>query len=145
MAGISHATLVIEAGIKSGTLITSKLAGDYSRDVFALPGSIFSTLSEGPHMLISKGAAIIRSSEDIIRELGLQLKDCAKTPETLSLDDKKVLDILTEPLPKEILVKRLIQKESMLVRDIQIQLSLMELSGLIIEESGTIRRAKKYP
>ncbi len=145
MAGISHATLVIEASMKSGTLITSSLATEYNRDVLALPGSIFSTLSEGPHMLISKGAAIIRSSKDILDALGIEARDTDTIQETLTLEDKKVLDTLVEPLPKTVLVDRLIQNESMHVRDIQIQLSLMELSGLILEESGRIRRAKKYP
>src|SRR3989344_4618820 len=51
MAGLSDAVLVIEAESKSGTLITSKLATEYNRDVFTLPGSIFSSTSAGPHML----------------------------------------------------------------------------------------------
>jgi DNA processing protein len=145
MAGISHATLVIEATMRSGTLITSSLAGQYSRDVFALPGSIFSTLSEGPHMLISKGAAIIRSSEDILKEFEIEVKNPIINVASLSPEDKKVFGILTEPLEKEILVHRLVEEESLHVRDIHIQLSLMELGGLITEESGIIRRSKKYP
>src|SRR5574344_927429 len=56
MAGISHAVLVIEAETKSGTLITSKFATEYNRDVLTVPGSIFSKNSEGPNMLIRLGA-----------------------------------------------------------------------------------------
>lgn len=75
MAGISHGTLVVEAELKSGTLITSKRATEYDRDVAAVPGSIFSPLSEGPHMLIGKGAMAITSSDDLLEFLGLPRKD----------------------------------------------------------------------
>jgi DNA processing protein len=82
MAGISHAVLVIEAEIKSGTLITSKFATEYNRDVFAVPGSIFSKNSDGPHMLIRLGATPIRTSEDILEALGFEID---KIPKTLKI------------------------------------------------------------
>ncbi len=72
MAGLSHAVLVIEAELKSGTLITSKLATEYNRDVLTMPGSIFSSTSEGPHMLIKLGATPVTASEDILRTLGIE-------------------------------------------------------------------------
>jgi DNA processing protein len=58
--GLSHAVLVIEAEEKSGTLITSKLATDYNRDVLTVPGNIFSDSAKGPHMLIRLGAPLSR-------------------------------------------------------------------------------------
>lgn len=70
MAGISQAVLIIEAERKSGTLITSKYATEYNRDVGAVPGDIYSPLSEGPHMLIRLGATPITSSKDILELLG---------------------------------------------------------------------------
>jgi len=70
MAGISQAVLIIEAERKSGTLITSKYATEYNRDVGAVPGDIYSPLSEGPHMLIRLGATPITSSQDILELLG---------------------------------------------------------------------------
>jgi DNA processing protein len=75
MAGVSHATLVVECNLKSGTLITSARATDYNRDVGAIPGSIFSSLSTGPHMLISKGATPITSSDDLLEFLGFERRD----------------------------------------------------------------------
>ncbi len=72
MAGLSHATLVIEAQLKSGTLITSKFATQYNRDILAVPGSIFSTLSEGPHMLIRLGATPITTGEELRAALGFE-------------------------------------------------------------------------
>ncbi|MFT5179747.1 MAG: DNA processing protein [Candidatus Paceibacteria bacterium] len=66
MAGMSHAVLVIEATDRSGTLITSRLATEYNRDVLAVPGPVDSDGSFGPHMLIKLGAVPITSSEDIL-------------------------------------------------------------------------------
>lgn len=71
MAGMCHAVLVIEAEMKSGTLITSKLATEYNREVLTIPGSIFSPHSDGPHMLLRLGATPIRSADDILEALGV--------------------------------------------------------------------------
>jgi DNA processing protein len=75
MAGISRATLVIEAAEKSGTLITARLALDYNRDVFAVPGSIFSKTSLGTNALIRDGALPVSSADDIVAALALKKKD----------------------------------------------------------------------
>lgn len=65
IAGLCHGTLVVEAGIKSGSLITTRSAMDSNRDVYAVPGSIHSLLSEGPHELIKNGATPVTKPEDI--------------------------------------------------------------------------------
>lgn len=72
MAGISHAVLVIEATPKSGTLITARLGLEYNREVFAVPGSIFSEASRGANELIRTGASPVLSAADIIEELNLK-------------------------------------------------------------------------
>lgn len=139
MAGMSHATLVIEAEEKSGTLITARLAMEYNRDVMTVPGSIFSRSSAGPHMLIRNGATPITSSADILEALGLGgEEDRVKTAGTngLSESEQKVADILeTEPLPKD----KLIQKLDMSTSQANILLSAMEIKGLISEQMGKIR------
>jgi DNA processing protein len=71
MAGFSRAVLVVEASLKSGTLITARLAADYNRDVCAVPGPIHASTSRGAHELIRQGAALIESATDILRVLGL--------------------------------------------------------------------------
>jgi DNA processing protein len=71
MAGISEAVVVIEAGEKSGTLITSRLALDYNKNIGAVPGDIFSPLSMETNRLIRNGATPITCSEDILEILGL--------------------------------------------------------------------------
>jgi len=81
MAGISKAVLIIEAEEKSGTLITARLATDYNKDVFALPGSIFSTSSKGANKLIRQGAVPITSSSDILEALGFESDNTLKKKE----------------------------------------------------------------
>ncbi len=71
MAGVSHAILIVEAERKSGTMITARLATDYNRDVLAIPGSIFSRHTEGPHYLLSQGARLISNATDLIDALNL--------------------------------------------------------------------------
>jgi DNA processing protein len=75
MAGLSDATIIIEAESDSGTLFTAKLAHDYGRKVLAVPSSIFSPTGEGCNKMIQNGKAqIITSREDVAELLGLELK-----------------------------------------------------------------------
>ncbi|MBP8035638.1 MAG: DNA-processing protein DprA [Burkholderiaceae bacterium] len=70
VAGLARGTLVIEAALRSGSLITARLAVDLGREVFALPSSIHSPLSRGPHSLIQQGAKLVTCADDILQELG---------------------------------------------------------------------------
>ncbi|MEM9337057.1 MAG: DNA-processing protein DprA, partial [Patescibacteria group bacterium] len=72
VAGVSHATLLIEAAEKSGTLITAKLATDYNRELLVVPGSIFSQTSKGTHQFMKLGATPVTSPEDILDILQIE-------------------------------------------------------------------------
>lgn len=137
MAGLSDAVLVIEAEIRSGTLITSRLATDYNRDVFTVPGSIFSKNSEGPHMLIRLGATPITSSKDILTAFGLEPDksgDKTKNYADCSDDEKKILALLKSPLPRE----ELFEKAGLPMQKLNTLLSILEIKGHISETMGEI-------
>jgi len=69
IAGLSHGVLVVEAALQSGSLITARQAGDFGREVFAIPGSIHSPLARGCHALVRQGAVLVESVDDVLAEL----------------------------------------------------------------------------
>ncbi len=143
MAGISHAVLIIEAEIKSGTLITSRLATEYNRDVMAVPGSIFSKNSDGPNMLIRLGATPVSSSAHILETLGFKIEEDKTTKvldlKNLSDDERKVFAMIENPLGRDELIRELVQS-GMSVSNSSALLSIMEIKGLIEEKMGEIVR-----
>ena len=69
IAGLSLGVLVVEAAKRSGALITARLASEYNREVFALPGRVDNQMAAGPHQLIRDGATLVTKLEDIISAL----------------------------------------------------------------------------
>lgn len=141
MAGMCQAVLIVEAEEKSGTLITARLALDYNKDVLAIPGSIYSPNSKGTNRLIRQGAIPITSSEDILEALGFEVeKDESKQQklfEDLSPEEKQVVELLREAMPRDELIRAL----SMPIAKANAILSVMEIKNIIKEELGEIRLA----
>jgi DNA processing protein len=137
MAGMCHATLVIEAAEQSGTLITARLAADYNRDVLVVPGPIFNESSEGANMLLRLGATPIRSAADILD--ALHIVPAASPLKTLRTDisesELRVLTLIANPISRDELLEVL----GMDTSTASILLSTMELKGLIVESMGVIR------
>ncbi len=140
VAGISKASLIIEAQEKSGTLITARLALEYNKEVLALPGPINSEFSKGTNRLIRQGATPITSSDDILEALGFKIDSVTKQKnlfEDALPEELKVLKMLTEPLERDELIRemRLDTGEANAI------ISVMEIKGYIKEELGEIRKS----
>ena len=141
MAGISKAVLIIEAEERSGTLITARLTTEYNRDLLVLPGSIFSPNSKGTNRLLHQGATPITCAEDVLEALGFELpKDEEKQAKLfldLSPEEKRVVEMLREPIPRDDLI-RLLKIPTPTANAL---LSIMEIKEIIKEELGEIRLA----
>ena len=141
MAGLVKAVLVIEAGEKSGTRITARLATEYNREVLAVPGSIFSQQSEGTNSLIKLGATPITESNDILAALGLKTNESGQREldlVALSPLERKIVELLqVEPISRDELIRML----ACAVSDANIALAALELKGVIIEYMSEVRLA----
>lgn len=146
IAGLSRIVVVVEAGKKSGTLITADMALDYGRDVYVVPGNVTSALSAGTNALIKQGCPIITEGSDILCALGMAYKENEKVKfrievaENLSPEEKEILDLIEDstPVSAEFLCRTL-HKD---IQEVQYVLSLLELSGYIekIPQAGYLRR-----
>lgn len=140
MAGLARATLLIEAEERSGTLITARLAVEYSRDLLIVPGSIFSPLSKGTNQFLAMGGAPVTSSTDILLALGFNIEDMEeKVLIDLSLfpeEERMVLELLSEPIGREDLISQL----GISASDANVLLMRLEIAGHISDTPLGIRR-----
>lgn len=145
IAGLSKMVVVVEAGKKSGTLITADLALEYGRDVFVVPGNVTSALSKGTNELIKQGCPIITEGNDILIALGIAYKEeekvkfRIKAAENISAEEKEIYDLIETEIP--ISAETLCRKLHKDIQDVQYILSLLELSGYIVKipQAGYIR------
>ena len=135
IAGISLGVLVVEAKEKSGSLITANFALDFGREIFAIPGSIFSQNTKGTHKLIKEGAKLVEKGEDILEAFDIKkaiIKEKKIKPK--NEEEKKILDLLKEsPLTFDEIFK----KTKIEVSKLNSTLLLMEIEKKI-KKSGNL-------
>ncbi|MDG2394752.1 DNA-processing protein DprA [Candidatus Thioglobus sp.] len=139
ISGLSLGTLVVEATIKSGTMITAKLAVEQGRDVFAIPSSIHNPLAEGCHDLIKQGAKLTSSVDDIIAELPLGLLDCTlpkKTSQSTKEIDKTGFKVLKCLSYEALTVDQLVEKTQLSTQVVTQELLLLEFNNRIEKTSA---------
>ena len=138
ISGLSLGTVVVEAGEKSGALITASYALEQGRDVMAVPGNVTSALSRGPHSLLRQGARLVEGAGDIIDELGLEKLfplPAQATPTTLKISPEE--EILYKLLSLEPLaLDRLIGQSGLTPQKVMAALMYMELKGLAKQLPG---------
>ncbi len=139
ISGLSLGTLVVEASIKSGTMITARLAAEQGKEVFAIPSSIHNPLAEGCHELIKQGAKLTSDIDDIINELpqGL-LGDISpvKIDRSTKELDKTDLNVLKCLSYEALTVDQLVEKTKLSPQVVMQELLLLELDNQIEKTSS---------
>jgi len=130
ISGLSLGTVVVEAGLRSGSLITAGFAADQGREVFAVPGSVNSPLSRGPHQLIRNGACLVETPAQILESLSmLEVKEkpekAANKPPTWCAEILGYIDFAPTP------INRIAEHSGLTMAKISAMLIRMEMQGLV--------------
>lgn len=142
VAGMTPGTIVIEANVKSGALITANMANDYGRQVFAVPGPIHSPCSKGCHRLIKNGAKLCESIEDVLSEFEYLFPPTNKPMELASPDlsesERQLLELIRT---EDIHIDDLIRTSNLSVAEASVSLLKLEMKRLISQQPGHIYSA----
>lgn len=137
MSGMTLGTLVIEAGRKSGALITARQALEENREVFAVPGNIFSDNSNGTNMLIRRGEAkLVTTCEDVLEELNLTAVTRQIEMAALFPDDENEAELLRYITFDPVHVDEVCRSSGKSAPDVSGTLAMMELKGLVKQVGG---------
>jgi DNA processing protein len=155
ISGMSYGVVIVEAGEKSGSLITARLALEQGREVFAVPGSIDAAGSRGTNKLIKQGAKLIENTDDILEEILPQVEKtlvlkphsianseaiAAKSSEIFSAVDQKIIDFISGG---RVHIDDLISSTGLSSADILSALTMLELKGFVQQHPGKLFSLKK--
>ncbi len=131
LAGLSLGTLIIEGDMKSGAMITAKLALEQNREVFAVPGSILSPQSRGPNWIIQQGAKLVRSVSDILEELNLTMAERQlELVEALPLDETEAA-LLRHLSAEPAHIDDVRREADLPIQSVSSALAMLELKGMV--------------
>lgn len=153
ISGMSLGTLVVEAGLRSGSLITARLASEQGREVFAIPGSVHNPLARGCHQLIRQGARLVETAEEVVEEMAPLAAELAGTLQgLLAASSPSPLDnsvqpphINSDPEYDQLLeaigfdptpVDEIIRRSELTTAAVSSMLLIMELDGRVIAHPG---------
>ena len=148
ISALSLGTLIVEAALKSGSLITARLAMEQNKEVFAIPGSIHNPMARGCHQLIRQGAKLVETANDILEELCIPMEqnpsylqktesnipeNFKDSPQTLDPDHQKLLKCLAyEPSS----IDELVNSSNFSAAEVASMLLILELEGIVICQDG---------
>jgi DNA processing protein len=135
ISGLSRGTVVIEAGEKSGALITAKFSADQGREVFAEPGSVLSPMSRGTNNLLTDGAIPLTSPAVILENLNLPQQMSLPQVEGPQLDEEEA-GVLAALGADTVHIDDLCNQMGVSIEKLSAQLTLMELKGLVVRVKG---------
>jgi DNA processing protein len=141
IAGLSQGTLVVEAALQSGSLITANLAMEAGREVFAIPGSIHSPQSKGCHALIKQGAKLVETGQDILEELGghsLPVSSPSQATNSSVLQSNSTHPLLEAMGYDPISLESLAIRTGMTTQRLQSELLELELAGSVRRMPGSL-------
>ena len=154
ISGLSLGTLVVEAGMQSGSLITAGQATEQGREVFAIPGSIHNPMARGCHRLLKQGAKLVETADDIVQELGSLAKELADSIRSVLHDNEQAVPVeVSTPTPNISLdpdyqhlwaslsfdpkpVDQLIEQTGLAANAVSSMLLMLELRGMVEAHQG---------
>jgi DNA processing protein len=145
ISGLSLGTLVVEAALRSGSLISARNAGEQGREVFAIPGSIHNPLARGCHHLIRQGAKLVETAQDVIDELGILADTCNppsrpgerdESPEHTRELDAEYMQLLDNIGFDNTSIDNLVTRSGLTPAEVSSMLLLLEMSGYIASNPG---------
>lgn len=146
IAGMSHGTLVVEAAPRSGSLITARLAGEYNRELFAVPGSPMDPRSKGCNKLLRDGAHLVESADDVLQVFQQQQHSLQEPPEPIfkaeppRLNDAELASLRLKLLDKlgtiPVSVDELIEQCQTSAQYVNAVILELELAGRLTRSSG---------